>query len=162
MDTLYGLFRNHVLTVAVLSWFSAQIAKTLINLFVTKKFDPERLVGAGGMPSCHSAMVSGLVISMSRVAGASSPEFALAFVLASVVMYDAMGIRHAAGEQAKVLNRLVNERKGGDDAGEDLYEHEDEDYSESSKQLKEFLGHTPLEVLAGSLLGILIAMIIPT
>ena len=161
MDALFSILKNHVLTVAILSWFTAQVMKTIINYFVTKRLNLERLVGAGGMPSCHSAMVAGLVISMSKVAGPSSPEFALSFVLASIVMYDAMGVRRAAGEQAKVLNKLVSNIKISEETLDEQYEHEDEDYSESSKQLKEFLGHTPLEVLAGALLGILVAMIVP-
>ena len=98
MGKIMELLHNYVLNVAIVSWVSAQIRK---------KFEPERLVGAGGMPSAHSATVCGLMIAISRQSGFASPEFAIAFVLAAVVMYDAMGVRRAAGEQAKVLNKMI-------------------------------------------------------
>ncbi|MBQ4153407.1 MAG: divergent PAP2 family protein [Oscillospiraceae bacterium] len=149
MDKIAELFHNYVLITALLSWFVAQVLKTLLTLIVTKKFTPERLVGAGGMPSAHSATVCSLVVAISREVGFHTPEFAIAVVLAAVVMYDAMGVRRAAGEQAKVLNKMLERQYG------------DEEDSEFAVELKEFLGHTPLQVLAGALLGILIAMIMP-
>ena len=145
MGKFFELFHNYVLNVALVSWVSAQVLKVLFCLAMTKRFNPERLVGAGGMPSAHSATVCGMMVAISRQIGFTSAEFAISFVLAAVVMYDAMGVRRAAGEQAKVLNKMLekNER------------------FEQQPELKEFLGHTPLQVLAGALLGILIAMIIP-
>ena len=146
MEFFKQLLSNYIFNVAVFSWVAAQLIKTILTLFLTKKFEPERLFGAGGMPSSHSAMVCALTVGVSRVSGISSPEFAIAFILSGIVMYDAMGVRRAAGEQAKVINRI---RENNDE--------EDEEY----KKLKEYLGHTPLEVLGGALLGILIALLAP-
>lgn len=150
MGRMMELLHNYVLNVAIVSWVSAQILKTLLYLMIRKKFEPERLVGAGGMPSAHSATVCGLMIAISRQSGFASPEFAIAFVLAAVVMYDAMGVRRAAGEQAKVLNKMIEKHS----------ENENNDFDRQA-ELKEYLGHTPLQVLAGGLLGILVAMILP-
>lgn len=150
MGRMMELLHNYVLNVAIVSWVSAQILKTLLYLVIRKKFEPERLVGAGGMPSAHSATVCGLMIAISRHSGFTSPEFSIAFVLAAVVMYDAMGVRRAAGEQAKVLNKIIEKHS----------ENENNDFDRQA-ELKEYLGHTPLQVLAGGLLGILVAMILP-
>lgn len=140
------ILHNSILVSAVLGWVLAQLIKTVLTLVKTKKFDVERIFGAGGMPSAHSAMVCALFLGVMRKFGASSPEFALAFVFAAVVIYDAMGVRRAAGEQARVLNRLV--------------EIAEKDGSEvTRKELKESLGHTPMEVLGGIMLGILIALV---
>lgn len=104
-------------------------------------------MGAGGMPSAHSAMVCALFVGVMHRCGAESPEFALAFVLAAVVIYDAMGVRRAAGEQARVVNKLVEiAEKNGSEI--------------TQKGLKESLGHTPMEVLGGIMLGILIALLL--
>ncbi len=148
MEKIMGLLHNYVLIVALTAWLTAQVMKTILWFIVTKRFNPERLVGAGGMPSAHSATVCSMMIAIAKTSGLSSPEFAIAFVLAFVVMYDAMGVRRAAGEQAKVLNRMLEKQV-------------EEDEKMQTPELKEFLGHTPLQVLGGSLLGILIAMIIP-
>ena len=150
MGRMMELLHNYVLNVAIVSWVSAQILKTLLYLVIRKKFEPERLVGAGGMPSAHSATVCGLMIAISRHSGFTSPEFSIAFVLAAVVMYDAMGVRRAAGEQAKVPNKIIEKHS----------ENENTDFDRQA-ELKEYLGHTPLQVLAGGLLGILVAMILP-
>ena len=180
MEFLQTVVGNYILKVSVLSWLIAQILKTLFHLIATKKFDKERLVGAGGMPSSHSAMVCALTVAMARVEGIGSPLFALAFLFAAVVMYDAMGVRRAAGEQAKVLNRMIDAWEKSQEI-EELPEDADEEeldvaekmtllsllrskrnaMKEDDVELKEYLGHTPLEVLGGALLGILIAMIIP-
>ena len=103
---------NVILLIALISWGTAQILKTLIHFIKTKNFKAERLTGAGGMPSAHSATVCATAITTCRVCGICSPEFALAMILAMVVMYDAMGVRRSAGLQAKEINRLrrvVNE-----------------------------------------------------
>ena len=142
----YDIKTNYIFTAAGLSWFSAQVIKTFINFFITKKFDAERLVGAGGMPSAHSACVSALAIATGRQCGCGSPEFAIAFAFACVVIYDAMGVRRAAGEQAKVINQLTDS----------LFKNFGETKIVVS-QLKELLGHTPVEVLGGIILGITIA-----
>ena len=116
----------------------------------TRRFNPERLVGAGGMPSAHPASVCGVTIALARSQGFASPLFALAFLMAAIVMYDAMGVRRQAGEHAKVINMIVRKNKNYV-----TYMPKDKD------GLKEFLGHTPLEVMGGALLGILIAILLP-
>lgn len=151
MTSINELFSNYVLNVAILCWFSAQVFKTLLYLVKTKKFSLERMVGAGGMPSAHSASVCGLTIAIAKSVGFSSPLFAIAFLLSAIVMYDAMGVRRAAGDQAKVINMII--RKNKSDIRSYTPKHKN--------QLKEFLGHTPTEVLGGAILGILIAMILP-
>ena len=147
LQALNQLKENYIFMASATSWAMAQILKTIIDFLVTKDFTAERLVGAGGMPSAHSAFVSSLAVSAGRFCGLNSPEFALAFGLACVVIYDAMGVRRAAGEQAKMINMLTDELM--------------KNYNKEGKvvnQLKELLGHTPLEVLAGCALGITIAM----
>ena len=160
---------NVILLIALISWGTAQILKTLIHFIKTKNFKAERLTGAGGMPSAHSATVCATAITTCRVCGICSPEFALAMILAMVVMYDAMGVRRSAGLQAKEINRLrrvVNELD--EEFMDKFFGGEDFTYAEMIQglrqeihELKEFLGHTPLEVLCGALLGILIAMAVP-
>lgn len=147
---LNELLSNYVLNVAILSWFSAQVLKTLFHFIKTKTFRAERLFGAGGMPSAHSASVCGMTIAVARSVGFGSPIFAVSFLFAAVVMYDAMGVRRAAGEHARAINMIVRKSNGTIS------------YTPKKKgELKEFLGHTPLEVMAGALLGILIAILIP-
>ena len=107
MDEFLKLFDNTILWTAVLCWVVAQALKVLFYVIKNRKFSFERVVGAGGMPSSHSATVCGLTAVVGRVCGLDSPLFAIAFTLACVVMYDATGIRRAAGEQAKVLNQLM-------------------------------------------------------
>ncbi len=168
MGPLEMLTSNYSLNVGVLSWFIAQVLKTLLVFIPTRKIVWERMVGSGGMPSSHSALVCGVTMAIAKKLGYTSPEFALALTLAGIVMYDAMGVRRAAGEQAKVLNKMVIDFKmmfqmlkeemdalaRGESAPVDLE-------NRSGKELKEFLGHTPLEVLCGAALGILIAVLMP-
>jgi acid phosphatase family membrane protein YuiD len=156
---------NPIISVGVISWISAQILKTLHYAVKYKTFNPERITGAGGMPSSHSSMVVSVAIYTLRYQGYSSPSFALAMILAGVVIYDAMGVRYNAGLHAKELNKM---RRVIDEMDDELSqivgdEEDDDEISELAEQkdLKEFLGHTPIEVLAGSLLGILIAMVFP-
>ena len=145
---------NYILYVPLLSWLAAQICKTIIDLILSGKLDLERMFGAGGMPSAHSALVCSMTSATARKFGVSSPFFAFAFILAAIVMYDAMGVRRAAGEQAKVLNRIVDDWMNEED-------DEENPLRENGKRLKEKVGHTPFEVLSGALLGILMAMIFP-
>lgn len=144
MDKFLKVFDNYVLWAALLSWAVAQTLKVLFYMIKTRQFSFERLVGAGGMPSSHSATVCALTAAVGRSEGLDSPLFAICLILAFVVMYDATGIRRAAGEQAKVLNRLMEGLQ-----------------VDPQKALKEFLGHTPLEVLGGAVLGISIALLLP-
>ena len=126
----------------------AQIFKVILSLIVERKLDFSRFTGAGGMPSSHSALVMALAVAVGRSMGFGSVQFAIAFVFAGVVMYDASGVRRAVGQQAKILNMMV--------------EHwQDDDIEFMNKKLKELLGHTPVEVFAGAILGIMIAVIMP-
>lgn len=165
MELLKLLVSNYFIDVAVISWFSAQLIKTLLFYLQNGILQAERMIGAGGMPSAHSAFVCSIAIAIAKKVGYSSPEFALALAFACVVMYDAMGVRRAAGEQAKVLNRMVLSFKNPNNLFALLNSHPsvglDKEESMDQKELNEFLGHTPLEVLGGALLGILIAMIVP-
>ncbi len=162
---------NYVINAGFTAWFLAQLLKTLLTYMATKKLQLERMVGAGGMPSSHSSLVCALTIAMAKSVGLSSPIFALTLAFAAIVMYDAMGVRRAAGEQARVLNKMRFDFK---DLAKDLGNlfnsiaaDMDEDDTHSSqkdqddKALKEFIGHTPLEVLGGALLGILVATLMP-
>lgn len=152
MESIRELFSNYVLNVVLLSWLSAQVLKTIVNFFQTNKLNLERMVGAGGMPSAHSASVCGLTVAIARSVGFGSPMFAIAFLLAAVVMYDAMGVRRAAGEHARVINLMVKQQFDG----------QIKSYIPKKKgELKEYLGHTPLQVLAGAMLGMLIAIVMP-
>lgn len=139
----YGrmLLGNKVLDLAVLAWLIAQIIKVLINLCVNHTMDIELLISSGGMPSSHSALVCACACSIGRLEGFSSTMFALGAVLALVVMYDACNVRRAAGEQAKILNYIV--------------EHwEEMSPALVGKELKELLGHTPAQVVMGAILGV--------
>ncbi|MBO4346560.1 MAG: divergent PAP2 family protein [Lachnospiraceae bacterium] len=144
---LLDLVRNEVLMSAALSWALAQIIKTIIHLCMTKKFVPERLIGSGGMPSCHSAAVCAMVTSLVINEGVSSYFVAIAGLLAIVVMYDATGVRRETGNQAKVLNEFI-----------ELFQKNGSEISNDDK-LKEFVGHTPFQVLCGAILGIAFAFL---
>ncbi len=147
MKYLLLLTGNKLLIAALVGWFIAQSLKVLICLIQYKKFDVHRLVGTGGMPSSHSAFVTSLATSAANHYGLDSPIFAISVVLAFVVMYDAAGVRRAAGEQAKIINYMM--------------EHWAETTPDRfQKELKELLGHTPVEVFAGALLGILVGILI--
>lgn len=148
MEQLGLLLQNKIFISAITGWFVAQVLKTLIHLYFTKSFVAERLVGSGGMPSSHSATVCALATSTGIMYGLGSFEFAIAVMLAIIVMYDAIGVRRETGIQAKVLNEMM-----------DIFAKMDQDLSFEDK-LKEFVGHTPLQVLCGAILGISIAFVI--
>ncbi len=155
---------NPILTVGVISWLAAQVLKTLHYSIKYKTFNPERITGAGGMPSSHSSLVVSVAIYTLRSEGFRSSAFAFSMILAGIVIYDAMSVRYNAGLHAKELNRLRRVIDEMDDEIQKLGGDEEEvEVSELTerKDFKEFLGHTPIEVLAGSLLGILIAMAFP-
>ena len=101
------IFSNPLINICALAWFAAQFIKTMLHWAAHGSLNLERLTGSGGMPSSHSSLVVSLTIAMARIEGYSSSLFALTFAFAAVVMYDAMGVRRAAGEQAKTLNRLI-------------------------------------------------------
>jgi acid phosphatase family membrane protein YuiD len=144
-ELLVAVGKNIVLMSALTAWFAAQVLKSITSYWKHRQFRAERLVGAGGMPSSHTSLVVGLASAVALHDGISSPLFAVSAVLAGIVMYDAAGVRRAAGKQAKVINKLVREMR---------VEH-----TVKETRLKELLGHTPLEVLAGALLGFLIAFL---
>ncbi len=147
MNYVMDFVRNEILMSAALSWGLAQVIKTIIHLIVTKEFVAERLIGSGGMPSCHSATVCALTTSIIINEGIHSPFFAMSAILAIIVMYDARGVRRETGIQATVLNEMIEivEKLGADVS-----------YDE---KLKEFIGHTPLQVLVGAIFGIFVALV---
>lgn len=148
MSFLQELVHNRIFVSAVLGWFIAQVLKTIIHLFLTKQFVAERMIGSGGMPSSHSATVCALATATGMVYGGGCFEFAIAVILAIIVMHDAMGVRRETGIQAKVINEML-----------EVFTNMGKKMSPEEK-LKEFVGHTPLQVLAGGILGILIAVMV--
>jgi acid phosphatase family membrane protein YuiD len=146
---------NYVLTCTVAAWTVGQIVKTILYFFSKKVFNVERLFGAGGMPSTHSAFVVAGLTAIYRECGFDSIEFAIMFTISAVVIYDALGVRHAAGQHAKAINKINRYFAGLPTDETDNITHED------IKELKEFLGHTPSEVLAGIVLGVLVAFVVP-
>lgn len=144
---MFAFWQNEPLTGALLAMLAAQLLKLLVHWIRTGHFDSDRLWNAGGMPSSHTAMATALASAFAFQGGMQSPAFAVSTVLALIVMYDAAGIRRHAGRQATVLNRLVRELQRLDSLPKDIDETE----------LKELLGHRPMEVFGGSLLGVLAA-----
>ena len=144
---------NYVLVTAISASLTAQLIKVLLNLFIFHRFIAERMWGAGGMPSSHSATVCAMVVATGRYCGVNSAVFAVAAVLSIIVMYDAMGVRYETGEQAKLLNRMFTEWM--DQESDAL------PFLKNGKTLKEMVGHTPIEVLTGAVLGILIGFAMP-
>ena len=142
MNWFQELLSNPFLLIGLSSWFWAQLIKTIIHAIVTKSIDFTRLIGDGGMPSGHSATVSSLATAAALVYGLGSFEFAMAFIFAIVVCKDAMGVRLETGKQAKLLNEFM-----------DLFAKLEQPLSDQEK-LKELVGHTPLQVCMGALLGI--------
>ncbi len=144
---LKELLANEVLITAIIGWFSAQLIKFIVVLLEERKLNFERLIGSGGMPSSHTSFVISMATSVALNCGFASTEFAISAVLSLVVMYDASGVRRAAGEQAAILNKIVEN-----------FGHEKIEVT--GKRLKELLGHSPLEVFAGAILGVAVAIVI--
>ena len=142
------ILSTQVLVSAVAGWIVAQVLKTMLDFALNRTINWERMVGSGGMPSSHSATVCGLTTAAALHYGVSSFEFAVCFVLSMVVMYDATGVRRETGKQAKLLNSILSENPLKLNA-EVLQE-----------KLKEYVGHTPLQVVAGAILGICLALVI--
>ena len=150
MDILFQIITNPVLIVPAFSWLIAQVLKSIISAIVNKKFSFDRLVGDGGMPSGHSATVTSLAVMCGVSSGFDSPVFGLSVMFAIVVMHDALGVRRETGKQAvsiikmaELLNDYFSER----------------DQVIKTDKLKVLVGHTPLQVVCGSLLGAAIAII---
>ncbi len=146
MESIFDVFRNHVLHVAVMGWFVAQLMKVVLTLLLTRKLDWSRFTGLGGMPSSHSSFMCAASMAIGFQEGFLSAMFALAVCVTLIVMTDAAGVRRAAGKQATLLNRILDDMilngKGLDE-----------------EKLKELIGHTPVQVFAGALLGILIGVV---
>lgn len=143
MNELLG---NKFIIVPIFLWLCIQIFKTLTELVVNKKFDVKRLIGAGGMPSSHSAVVTSLAVLIGKEYGFGSGIFALALIFAFVVMYDAAGVRRAAGKQARILNQIL-ETPGLTSI-------------QVQEKLVEVLGHTPIQVFVGAAIGFLVGVIV--
>ena len=148
MEVLLQIITNKILIVGIVSWFLAQVLKCISNLILTKKFSIERLFGDGGMPSGHSATVVSVAVATGLYEGFDTAVFAVAMILAIVVMHDAMNVRYQAGKQAELLNAMA-----------DMFEKLTGADLPNEEKLKELLGHTPLQVAAGCLLGIATAII---
>lgn len=147
MHDIGDIFQNRILVVALLACLIAQLSKLAIEFVQNRKFNVRVLVTTGGMPSSHSALVGALATGVGQTLGWSSPEFAIATVFAVIVMYDATGVRQAAGKQAQILNQIIEE-------------FFNEGYQFSEDRLKELLGHTPVQVIVGLILGIGIAWVV--
>ena len=142
MNFFTEFITNKFIYVPLLTWFGIQLFKVIWDLVTTKKFNFKRILGAGGMPSSHSAVVVSLATLIGRENGFDSSIFALSVIFAFVVMYDAAGVRRAAGKQAKLLNKII-ETPGLTGV-------------QVSEKLVEVLGHTPLQVIVGALIGVIV------
>lgn len=141
------IFYNRILDVVFISMFTAQFLKVIMPIFKGKKPKLYKLFETGGMPSSHASTMSALTTCVAIVKHVNSIEFAIALVISSIVMYDATGIRREAGKHAKALNNIIFNNKNN------------VSYAKEFREFKEFLGHTPLEVLMGGLLGVFIAIL---
>ncbi len=144
---VHAIFTNYIIKASVIAWALAQLIKTALNFVSERKFSAERLIGSGGMPSSHAAFVTSMAVATGRYCGFASANFALAFGIAMIVMYDAMGVRRETGEQARVINRIQDSLSENIDPSE-------------IKQLKELVGHTPLEVIGGAITGLAVAVLL--
>ena len=147
MDLRFGMLTgNAVIDCALLAWFLAQFIKVLLELVLLRRFDARRFVSSGGMPSSHSAMVVAAAAAIGKLYGTDGAAFALAAVLSAVVMYDACNVRRSAGDTARLVNQLLAhvEKLTAEDFADDL---------------KIIMGHTPLQVAAGAILGLAIGLL---
>jgi acid phosphatase family membrane protein YuiD len=149
MNYFEQLLQNQIFINAVIGWFCAQVLKTITHLIVYKKLVWERLIGDGGMPSAHSATVCALATTIFINVGPSSTEFAIAAILAIIVMHDACGVRLETGKQAQILNEMI-----------EMFNNMSDKSISPEEKLKEFVGHTKLQVFMGALLGIFIAILL--
>jgi acid phosphatase family membrane protein YuiD len=146
MQELSPIFQNQVLILSLTACFTAQGLKAVIELIRNGKINLRSLVSTGGMPSAHSALVGALATGVGLQKGWSSNEFAISALFAVIVMYDAAGVRQAAGKQARILNQIIDE----------LFQ---EEHTLNEERLKELLGHTPFQVIMGLSLGIATAFL---
>lgn len=148
MNIFDAIIHNRILIAGVLGWATAQVLKTVVHLIVNRKLSLERLIGDGGMPSAHSATVTAVAVSTGLECGFDSPIFAVAAILAIIVMHDAMGVRLETGKQAQAINEMIQ-----------MFAKLGDTEISAETKLKEFVGHTPIQVFAGFLLGLLMAII---
>ena len=141
------LTTNPVIDCGLLSWFLAQLIKVILELILLRKWEPSRFVSSGGMPSSHSALVVACATAIGKLDGIHGPLFALSVILSVIVMYDACNVRRSAGDTARLVNQILAhvERLTAEDFAEDL---------------KEVMGHTPLQVLMGALLGFGVGLLV--
>ena len=151
MQYFTEFLHNRVLIASISAWAIAQIIKTIIDLCFNKKVNFERLIGSGGMPSCHSASVTALATCSGLVYGLDSFAFAVSCIIAVIVMYDARGVRRETGNQAVLLNQMMDYFK--------KLETPQQRIEFTQEKLKELIGHTPLQVIIGSILGFVTAII---
>lgn len=147
MSVRFGMLTgNAIIDCALLAWFLAQLIKVILDLVILRRFDASRFVSSGGMPSSHSALVVAAATAIGKLYGIDGPAFALAAVLSAVVMYDACNVRRSAGDTARLVNQLLEhvEKLTAEDFADDL---------------KIIMGHTPLQVAAGALLGLGIGLL---
>ncbi len=145
MQIVNDIINNKCVYVPILLWLAIQVFKFLTELVIHKKLDIKRLVGAGGMPSSHSAIVCALAVLIGREYGFNSGNFGIAIIMAFVVMYDAAGVRRAAGKQARILNKIL-ETPGLTTL-------------EVQEKLVEVLGHTPVQVFVGAIIGFIVGAV---
>jgi len=150
MEILTQIINNKILVGALCSWLAAQILKALINVIVNKEFSLERLFGDGGMPSGHSATVTSMAVITGCTYGFDQPVFAIAAVLAIIVMHDASGVRLETGKQAKIINEMR----------ETILKFSPTSELSNEQKLKEFVGHTKAQVVMGALLGLVIGILV--
>ena len=144
-----GLWQNRVLLSAATGWAAAQVLKTIIHALLEDEWKLERLVGSGGMPSSHAATVCALVTAAAYNSGPNSFEFTISFLLAIIVLHDARGVRLETGKQAEILNEIVK------------YLRMEEGHTTlPEKELKELIGHTPVQVGAGMVIGFIVGIVL--
>ncbi len=143
-----ALLSNKILICAATAWAFAQVCKFIIHIIVNRKVDFERLIGDGGMPSCHSCTVCATASATGILCGLDSPYFAIAAILAIIVMHDAMGVRLETGKQAVIINDMM-----------ELLKNMGSSLKTPHEKLSEFVGHTPLQVCVGGCLGIIYAIV---
>ncbi|MBC6478372.1 MAG: divergent PAP2 family protein [Hormoscilla sp. GM7CHS1pb] len=146
MPDLGHILNNRVLLVSLIACSIAQALKLVVDLVKNQKLNVRALVTTGGMPSSHSTLVTALATEVGQQTGWESPDFAIATIFAIIVMYDAAGVRQAAGKQARILNQIIDQ----------LFQEKPE-FNED--RLKELLGHTPFQVIVGFMLGVGISFI---
>ena len=145
MNTMMSIITNKYIYIPSLLWFFIQTFKVVYDLVTLKKFNVKRIVGAGGMPSSHSAIAVCLATLIGKYEGVETSIFALAVIFSFIVMYDAAGVRRAAGKQARILNKII-ETPGMSTL-------------EVQEKLVEFLGHTPIQVIVGAVIGVIVGLI---